>query len=109
MNNIDPNILHLSLFILNILLVLIDASLGYHLAPRLIRITDPDEPEVQESAVRMVRNMLTFLVALYMFFNCMGYFNDNSGLLMIVSGMILFDLAAQIFLRRRAAQKGEQP
>lgn len=109
MNIIDPNILLVSLFVLNILLVLIDASLGYHLAPRLIRISDPDEPELQESTVRMVRNMLTFLVALYMFFNCMGYFNGNSGLLMIVTGMILFDLVAQVYLRRRASRNGEQP
>ncbi len=109
MNIITPDILLLSLFILNILLVLLDASLGYHLAPCLLRMADPDEPETQEHAVRTVRGMLTVLVMLYMFFNCWGYFRGNSGLLLIVTGMLLFDLGAQAYLRRRSGCKDEQP
>lgn len=109
MNIISPNTLLLSLFVLNILLVLIDASLGYHLAPRLLRNSDPDEPELKESAVRTVRGMLTFLVALYMFFNCLGFFNDNRDLMLIVTAMIVFDLGGQVYLRHRSDRKGEQP
>lgn len=109
MNIISPNTLLLSLFVLNILLVLIDASLGYHLAPRLLRTPDPDEPELQESAVRAVRGLLTFLVALYMFFNCMGYFGGNSGLMLIVTAMIVIDLGGQVYLKQRSGRKGEQP
>lgn len=108
MNIILPDTLSLSLFVLNTLLVFLDASLGYHLAPRLLRMSDPDEPELQETAVRTVRGMLTVLVALYMFFNCLGYFRENSGLLLIVTAIITFDLGAQVYLRRRAASKGEQ-
>jgi uncharacterized protein YneF (UPF0154 family) len=109
MNIISPNTLLLSLFVLNILLVLIDASLGYHLAPRLLRNPDPDEPEQNESAVRTVRGMLTILVALYMFFNCLGYFNDNRDLMLIVTAMIVFDLGGQAYLRHRSGRKDEQP
>ncbi|MBC7963133.1 MAG: hypothetical protein H7Y05_09335 [Steroidobacteraceae bacterium] len=109
MNIISPNILLLSLFVLNILLVLLDASLGYHLAPRLLRSTDPDEPELQESAVRTVRGLLTVLVVLYMFFNCLGYFRGNGLLLLIVTAVIVFDLGGQLYLRQRSGRKGEQP
>ena len=109
MNIVTPNTLLLSLFLLNILLVLIDASLGYHLAPRLLRTPDPDEPELQESAVRAVRGLLTFLVALYMFFNCLGYFRGNSGLLLIVTAIIVLDLAGQLYLKRRSGHNSEQP
>lgn len=109
MNIISPDLLLLALFILNLLLVLLDASLGYHLAPRLLQMPDLDEPEQQESAVKTVRGMLTLLVVLYMFFNCLGYFRNNSGLLLIVTAMIVFDLGGQFYLRRRAGHKGEQP
>lgn len=109
MNTISPDLLLLSLFVLNILLVLLDASLGYHLAPRLLRLPDSDEPEYQESAVRTVRGLLTLLVALYMFFNCWGYFRGNSVLLLIVTAMIVSDLGGQTYLRQRSGRKGEQP
>jgi len=109
MNIITTDTLLLSLFILNILLVLLDASLGYHLAPRLLRMPDTDEPELRESAVRTVRGMLTVLVMLYMFFNCWGYFRGNSGLLLIVTAMVLFDLGGQMYIRHRSGNKSEQP
>lgn len=109
MNIIFPDLLLLSLFILNLLLVLLDASLAYHLAPRLLRMPDLEDPEQREAAIRSIRGMLTLLVVLYMFFNCLGYFRGNSGLLLIVTTMIVFDLSGQFYLRRRSGRKGEQP
>ncbi len=109
MNIISTDLLLLSLFVLNALLILIDASLGYHFAPSLLRMSNPDEPELQEITIKNVRRMLTLLVALYMFFNCMGFFRGSDGLLVIVTVMILFDLGAQFYLRRRSGREGEQP
>ncbi len=109
MNAISPDLILLSLFILNILLVLLDASLGYHLAPRIVRMRGQEEPELQESAVRSVRGLLTALVVLYMLFNCQGYFNGNRTLLLLVTAMVVFDLAGQLYLKRRSGRTGEQP
>lgn len=109
MNIISPNILLLSLFILNILMVLLDASLGYHLAPRLLRMPDSEEPEQRETSIRAVRGMLTVMVVLYTFFNCLGYFRGNVMLLLIVTAVIVFDLGGQMYLRHRSIRKGEQP
>lgn len=109
MNIISPNLLLLSFFVLNTLLVLLDASLGYHLAPRLLRMADPDEPEQLETAVRAVRSMLTLLVTLYMFFNCLAYFRGNSVLLLVVTTLVVFDLGGQLYLRRRSDRTGNQP
>jgi len=108
MNLISPDRLLLIIFVLNILLVLLDATVGYHLAPRLLRMTGTGDAEVQEIALQQVRRMLTGLVALYMFFNCLGYFGGNSTLLMIVAGMIAVDLGLQLYLSRRSGQDGEQ-
>lgn len=107
MNIISPELFLLSLFVLNILLILLDASLGYHLAPRLLLLSGQDDPELRESAVRSVRGMLTLLVALYMFLNCLGYFRGNSMLVLIVTMMIVLDLGGQFYLRRRSGRGGE--
>lgn len=109
MNFIASDKLLLIVFVLNTLLVLLDATVGYHLAPRLLRMTGADEAEAQEAALRKVRRMLSGLVALYMFFNCLGYFGGNSTLMMIVAGMIAIDLGLQLYLNRRSGNDGEQP
>jgi hypothetical protein len=108
MTNVSPEILARSIFFLNILLVLADASLGYHLAPRLLRQPDSEEPELRETAIRTVRRMLTVLVSLYMFFNCMGYFNGNIELLLVVTALVTCDLAGQLYLGRSRQGGGQQ-
>ncbi len=90
----------IAIFVGNFLLVLVDASLGYHLAPRLIRpgATDP------ETAARLtggLRRLLSCVVALYMFFNCFAYFQGNSVLILVVGGIILLDIAVQLAVRWR--------
>ncbi|HIJ95329.1 MAG TPA: hypothetical protein HPP94_06265 [Desulfuromonadales bacterium] len=108
MTNVSPDILAHSIFALNILLVLVDASVGYHLAPRLLRQPDAEEPELRETAIRTVRRMLTVMVSLYMFFNCLGYFNGNRELLLVVTALVACDLGGQLFLGRRSRQGGGQ-
>lgn len=90
---------HLQLFIFNILIVLADAALGYHFAPRLL--SGMGEPEAVEAGVRTTRKLLPAIVALYMFFNCMGYFQGRTIYLLAVSGLILVDVVLQLLLRRK--------
>ncbi|OGR23821.1 MAG: hypothetical protein A2X83_08285 [Desulfuromonadales bacterium GWD2_54_10] len=96
---------HLPLFIFNTLIVLADAALGYHFAPRLL--AGMGEPEAVEAGVRTTRKLLPVIVALYMFFNCMGYFQGRTVYLLAVSGLILVDMVLQLLLRRK--RRGIKP
>lgn len=96
---------YLPIFIFNILMILVDAALGYHFAPRLL--AGMGEPETVEAGVRTTRKLLPAIVALYMFFNCMGYFQGRTAYLLSVSGLILVDLVLQLLLRRK--QRGITP
>ena len=109
MNLISPDKLLLIIFVLNTLLVLLDATVGYHLAPGLLNKAVTNDSEVREAALKTIRRMLSGLVALYMFFNCLGYFGGNSLLLMIVAGMIAVDLGVQVYLCRSSGKNGDQP
>ena len=109
MNLTAPDQLLLIFFILNILLILLDATVGYHLAPRLLRMAGAGDIEIRETALRKVRQALTGLVTLYMFFNCLGYFGGHSTLLMIVTGMIVIDIGVQLYLSHRFGHDGKQP
>ena len=95
---------HLPVFIFNIVLVLADAALGYHFAPRLL--ARMGEPEAIESGVRATRRILPFIVGLYMFFNCLGYFQGRTVYLYTVSGLVLADIALQFVLRRKKQSVG---
>ena len=90
-------------FCANILLVLLDASVGYHLAPLLFRISG-GEQETAEAGIKGIRRLLTGVVALYMFFNCLAFFRQNAPLLLLVTGLILFDLGGQLYIRYRSRQ-----
>ena len=96
---------HLPIFIFNILIVLVDAALGYHFAPRLL--AGMGEPEQVEAGVRTTHRLLPAIVALYMFFNCMGYFQGRSVYLLAVSGLILVDMVLQLLLCRK--RRGIKP
>jgi hypothetical protein len=90
---------HLQIFIGNTVMVLVVTALGYHLAPRLL--SGLDEPEAFETGVRTTRKLLPLVVALYMFFNCLGYFEGRTAYLLGVSGLLLVDLALQLLMRRK--------
>lgn len=96
----------LAAFSLNIVLILLDASLGYHLAPQLLRLTPPSEDSDPAAVVRSIRRLLNGVVALYMFFNCLAYFRQDNALMAIVSVLILLDLGGQLYVRYRARRRG---
>lgn len=96
----------LTAFSLNIALILLDASLGYHLAPQLLRLTPHNEDSDPAAVVRSIRRMLTGVVTLYMFFNCLAYFRQDTSLMAIVSVLILLDLGGQLYVRYRARRRG---
>lgn len=97
----------LPIFIINMLLVLVDASLGFHLAPVLFRVSGGN-PETSAAGIRSLRLLLTGVVALYMFFNCLAYFRNNAPLLLVVTALILFDLGGQLYIRYRSrSRQGE--
>ena len=96
----------LPLFILNTLLTLIDAATGYRLAPRLIeRFSQPDMPS---DAVRSTRSMLSAVVALYMFFSCIGYFQGRPVWSGVVTMLLLADMSLQVWLVRRSARQTDE-
>lgn len=92
----------LALFTLNIILVLVDASLGYHIAPKLIIAAPKDEENNPDTFVRGIRRMLTGVVTLYMFFNCLAYFRQDSSLMAVVTALIVLDLVGQLYVSNRA-------
>ena len=88
----------LQLFLVNIVLVILDAAFGYHLIPNLL--AGAGDPKTASAGVRASRGLLPVIVALYMFFNCLGYFQARPNFLMTVTCLVLIDLALQIWLRR---------
>lgn len=96
----------LPIFILNLLLTLADAAIGYHVAPALMRRFTPDA-ETAEQSVRGLRAMLGGVVALYMFFNCLGFYRQNAVILFVVTGIVLADMIAQLVVRRKL-EKGRE-
>ena len=97
----------LPLFILNLVLTLADAAIGYHVAPTLMRRFTPD-PETAELSVRGMRTMLGGVVAIYMFFNCLGYFRQNGVMLLAVTAIVVVDMVAQLVVRRKIGKGGER-
>jgi hypothetical protein len=97
----------LPLFVANLVLVLIDASIGYRLAPLLFSASGGD-PDTAEAGIRTIRRMLTCIVALYMFFNCLAYFRQEFYLLLLVTAFVLVDMGGQLYIRYRARQHDSQ-
>lgn len=100
-------LLLLPLFAINLLLVLVDASVGYHLAPLLFS-AGGGEPDAAEAGIRSIRRLLTCVVALYMFFNCLAYFRQQFFMLLLVTAIILVDMGGQLYIRYRSRQQDNQ-
>lgn len=94
----------LPLFIANGVLVLVDASLGYHVAPLLIRRQVAASGEEPLSATG-VRRLLAVLVALYMFFSCLAYFQGQMMFLLVITGVVVIDIIAQLVIRLRLGRR----
>ncbi|MBU5614966.1 hypothetical protein [Geomonas azotofigens] len=93
-------------FVANIFLTFIDATIGYHAAPALAALVGSDEEE-NEGAVHGIRRLLSFVVALYMFFNCFAYFDRVAWLLYCTTVVLAVDITAQLVIfRKMAGPKG---
>lgn len=93
------------LFSLNIVLILVDAGLGYFVAPLMLRKVEGGEADSTAMATVSVRRLLSVIVAFYMFFNCLAYFKVNTVLLLIVTGVVVFDIVFQLVVRRKLRRK----
>jgi len=91
----------LHIFVLNWVLVIADAAMGYHVAPLLVGMREEPDPEAVDRGAQSIRRLLAFVVALYMFFNCLAYFRGNVLLLLLVSGIIMLDIVFQLMLKWR--------
>ncbi|MBU5636857.1 hypothetical protein KOM00_08930 [Geomonas sp. Red69] len=87
-------------FVANIFLTFIDATIGYHAAPALAALVGSDAEEGEVSA-RGIRRLLSFVVALYMFFNCLAYFDRTTWLLYFTTAVLLVDITAQLVIYRK--------
>lgn len=94
------NTQYIILFSGNLLLVIVDAALGWHVAPQLMRRARGEEPG-GEPGSGGIPPLLAFMVALYMFLNCLGWFRRSMPLLIVVSCLALVDIIAQLVVRRR--------
>lgn len=92
------------IFFGNIFLTFIDATIGYHAAPLLARLGTHDEAGI-EWAVQGVRKLLAGVVALYMFFNCLAFFNEKPLLLLIVTAVVVLDIVCQLAVSRKVREK----
>lgn len=89
------------LFSANILLILVDAGLGYFVAPLMLRKMEDEEADSHATATVSVRRLLSIVVTFYMFFNCLAYYRANTILLLIVTGVVIFDIVFQLIVRRK--------
>lgn len=94
-------------FICNIVLTFIDATIGYHAAPTLALLGGNDAADT-ERAVRGVRKLLAAVVALYMFFNCLAFYNHRPLLLLVVTGVIVLDILAQTMVSGKMSKRKRQ-
>jgi hypothetical protein len=94
------------IFILNFMLVIGDAAVGYHLAPLLSRITGGEEADA-ERGTAVIRRCLSGVVALYMFCNCFAYFRREPLFILLVTGFVVADIFCQLLLGRKLRSSAE--
>ena len=100
----------LHLFIVNSLLAIVDASVGYRVVPLVLvrRLDEDDDPDAPERMTASVRRMLACMVALYMFCTCYAYTRREPLFLVIVTAVLLLDIVVQgvLFIKyRRGLQR----
>ncbi|QXE89098.1 hypothetical protein KP001_11535 [Geomonas subterranea] len=91
-------------FVANIFLTFIDATIGYLAAPALAALMGSGEEgseEGSEGPVGGIRRLLSFVVALYMFFNCLAYFDRIGWLLYFTTAVLAVDITAQLVIFRK--------
>lgn len=88
------------IFVANIFLIFIDATVGYHAAPSIAMLAGGGG-QADEGPVRGVRKLLGWVVALYMFFNCLAFFGERWWLLYFTAAVLAVDVAAQLLIVRK--------
>ena len=88
------------IFILNFVLVIGDAAIGYRLAPHLFRLTGGDADDAGRGA-GFIRRCLSGVVALYMFCNCLAFFRGETLFILLVTGFVAADIVCQLLLGRK--------
>ena len=95
----------LTFFILNWLLIIGDASLGYFVLPILLRPDPSGDSSGEGTTVGGMRRLLTVMVILYMLVNCYAFFRQNSTLLYIVTVLVALDVIVQLVVRQRKVRQ----
>jgi hypothetical protein len=90
----------LPIFVVNIVLVLCDASLGFFIVPHLLR-REVRGGDKDGRVGRSAPILLAVAVAVYMFFNCLAYNLQSMIFLLVVTGLILADLTGQFVVYRK--------
>lgn len=88
------------IFAANIFLIFLDATIGYYAAPAIALLAGGEEADA-ERALRGVRKLLTWVVTLYMFFNCLAFFEQKPWLLYCTTTVLAVDIAAQLIIFRK--------
>jgi len=87
-------------FLANCFLIVLDAAIGYYAAPALVRLGGGEEADA-EGAIRGMRRLLAGVVALYMFFNCLAFFDQKPWLLYLASAVLVTDIVVQLIICRK--------
>jgi hypothetical protein len=95
----------LPVFVVNFVLVLCDASLGFFILPRLFHRQAGSDDETGRAG-RSTPMLLAVAVAVYMFFNCLAYNRQSMIFLLVVTGLILADLTGQLVFYRKIRTRG---
>ncbi len=88
------------LFVANLVLTLVDASLAYHKAHRLIALLNPT-PEERATGVKKIRSLLPLMVAFYSGLDCYAYSLRHVGYLAGLTLLLLADIVLQWYLAGR--------
>lgn len=95
----------LILFLGNLLLTLVDASLAYRKAEFIVAFVMPGN-EAPEAGVRRIRRFLPLMVALYTLLDCYAYSLRHVGYLAGLTLLLVADIGLQWHLSGRRARVG---
>lgn len=93
------------LFTLNLILILVDASVAYHKVPVIISART-EEPDGKAVAERNVCNLLPVLVAIYVALDCYSWRTGDFRYLGGLTFLLCFDILLQLRLARRDRSPG---
>jgi len=96
------------LFVVNVVLVLADASVAYHNAPRFVSIVNAD-PEGQVVGAQQIKSILPLLVALYVSLDCYAHSLRHPGYLAGVTLLLAGDILVQLILTRKGKKGASAP